>query len=92
MADVLAKPTKEQIEEGLKLLQKKMIRDDKIKKGLIKGTTYKKSSELTPEQLKKRRELTARMTARNSILIAKARKAGITVTDAEVEAELKKKA
>jgi hypothetical protein len=87
----LMKPTKEQIEEGLKLLAKKMERDDKIKKGLIKGTSYKKSSELTPEELKKRQAMTRRLTAKNQILVAKAKKAGITVTEAEIDAAMKEK-
>lgn len=94
MADgekVLAKPTKEQIEEGLKLLAKKYERDEKIAKGIIKGTTYKKSSELTPEQLKKRQALTQRLTAKQAILVAKAKAAGITVSDAEVDKYLKEK-
>lgn len=85
----LEKPTKEQVEEGLKLLAKKMERDDKIKKGLIKGTTYKKSAELTPDQLKKRQATSARLTAKSRIMIQKAKKAGITVSDAEIDAALK---
>lgn len=90
MAIDITKPTKEQIAEGLKLLNKKIERDEKIKRGEIKGYTYKKSSELTPEQLKKRREQTRRLTAKNSILVKKAKAAGIVVTEAEVEAEMKK--
>lgn len=88
MADIM-KPTKEQIEEGLRLLAKKVERDEKIKRGEIKGATYKKSSELTPEQLEKRRKLTQRLTVKSQLLVKKAKAAGIVVSEAEVDAAIK---
>lgn len=84
------KPTKEQIEEGLRLLAKKMERDEKVAKGELKPS-YKKVSEMTPEEKKKYQETNARYTAKNTLLLRKAVAAGITVSEAEIDQHLKKK-
>lgn len=89
MADVLAKPTQKQIEEGLALLAKKMERDDKIKKGLIKG--HKSYAEMTPAEKAEHQKYSKRNNAKKAIILRKAAAAGITVTDAEIDAALKGK-
>jgi len=88
-----ANATKEQIALGLALLNKKVVRDEKISKGLIKGDSYKPMSELSPEEQTARRAkekvYTQRATARLAILKEKAAAAGISVTEAEIDARLK---
>lgn len=92
MAEQQRKPTQEEINEGLALLAKKRERDEKIKRGEIKGYSYKKMSELSPEQQAKRKAQTKRLTIKNQLLLKKAKEKGITVTDAEIDAEIKKEA
>lgn len=89
MADLM-KPTKEQIEEGLKLLAKKIERDEKVKRGELKPS-YKKVSEMSPDEKKKYQEMNKRYTIKNQLTLEKARKAGITVTEAEIDARMKGK-
>lgn len=60
----------------------------------------KKLSELTTQEAaeryfdmkKKEKKYWAKVNARNKLLLAKAAKAGVTVTDAEVDAEIKRTA
>jgi hypothetical protein len=80
----LDKPTKEQIEEGLKLLAKKYERDEKVKKGLIKGS-YKKSKELEARKLQYKKYAAKQAALRKKIADMK-----ITVSPAEVDAQMKK--
>jgi hypothetical protein len=91
MADVAkGKATQAEIEEGLKLLAKKRERDEKIKKGEIKGYGYKKMSELTPDQQAKVRMRTKRMTLKTQLILKKAKAAGISVSEKEIDAEIAK--
>lgn len=83
----LEKPTKEQIAEGLKLLEKKLERDEKVKAGILKPS-YKKVSDMTPEEQAKYRTANARLTAKYSLLLKKAKDAGITVSEAEIDAAI----
>jgi polyphosphate kinase 2 (PPK2 family) len=87
-ADVKGKPTQAEIEEGLKLLSKKREREDKIKRGEIKGATYKKRSEMSETELAKADAAAKRRNARIKLLLEKAAKAGIEVTDKEINAFL----
>lgn len=84
------KATQEEIAEGLRLLAKKRERDEKIKRGEIKGYAYKKMSEMTPEQQEKARQRTRRLTTKTAILLRKAKAAGISVSEREIDAELAK--
>jgi hypothetical protein len=91
MAEV--KATKEEIEAGLALLQKKKESDakraEKIARGELKsGVPYK---DLPPEVKAKYQERDRRYATRVKILLRKAKEAGIAVSDAEVDAELVKK-
>lgn len=85
------KATKEEIAAGLELLKKKQIADAKhkakVEAGLIKPA--KKYSEMTPEEKAKVQERDRRYLAKQRIMLRKAKEAGITVTDAEVDAEMK---
>lgn len=86
------KASKEQQERAFELLAKDEERKDKIKRGVIKGTSYKKYSELSPEQKAKAQQATARRAVRQGLIIDKAKAAGITVTEKEVDAEIAKRA
>jgi hypothetical protein len=85
----LDKPTKEQIEEGLKLLAKKYERDEKVKKGLIKGS-YKKSKDLSPKELEARKLQYKKYSAKQAALRKKVADMKITVSQAEIDAQMKK--
>lgn len=78
--------SKEEIEAGLALLKKDQDRKERIKRGEIKG--YQKYSELSDEQKASRREGSRRRNTRIMLICQKAVEAGITVTDAEVDAYL----
>lgn len=84
------KVTQEQLNEALALLNKKIDRQEKIKSGEIKGG--KKWSELTQAEKDKFKASNARRSAKQKLILAKAEKAGIKVTEAEVDAFLKTKA
>lgn len=84
------KATPQQIAEALALLNKKIDRQERIKTGEIKGG--KKWSEMTEEEKSVMRKSNARRNLRNKLIIAKAEKAGIRVTEQEVDAALKAKA
>ena len=81
--------TAEQIAEALALLNKKIDRQEKIKSGEIKGG--KKWSELTQVEKDKFKAANARRNAKQKLILAKAEKAGIKVSEAEVDAFLKAK-
>ena len=82
------KATPEEIEAGLALLAKKREHEDKVKKGLIKGP--KSYKDLSPDAKKKLREGELRRRTRNKLLEKAAAKAGIVITTAMIDAELKK--
>lgn len=86
------KASKEQMERAFDLLAKEEERKDKIKRGVIKGTSYKKYSELSDEQRAKVQAASARRLVRQGLIIEKAKAAGITVTEKEVDAEMAKRA
>jgi len=81
------KATPQQIQEAMALLNKKIDRQEKIKSGEIKGG--KKWSELSEAEKGKFRASNARRNARIKLIVAKAEKAGIKVTEAEIDAFLK---
>jgi ClpP class serine protease len=84
------KASQAEIDEALALLEKKRVHQAKVEAGEIKG--YAKTwAEMTPEQKAKAKKYTYRRTVRQSLMIAKAVAAGITVSDKEVDAELAKK-
>ncbi len=85
----LEKPTKEQIEEGLKLLAKKIERDEKVAAGILKPA-YKKVSEMSPKEKEAYDKQAQRYSIKVRLLREKAIKAGLTVTEAEVDAEVSK--
>jgi hypothetical protein len=89
MAD-LQKPTKEQIEEGLKLLAKKYERDEKVKKGLIKGS-YKKTADLDAAGKAARKLQYEKYAAKQAALRKKVADMKISVSQAEIDAQMKKK-
>lgn len=85
-----SKATKEEIAEGLALLEKKRVHSAKVEAGEIKG--YAGSwANMTPEQKAKAKKYTYRRAIRQSLLIAKAVAAGITVNDREVDDAIAKK-
>ena len=83
--------TRQELEEAMQLLGKKKERAAKIASGEIKGYTSKKRSEMTPAELKVVKTRESRMFAKQSLLKAKAIAAGLTVTDAEIDAYIKAK-
>ena len=86
----LDKPTKEQIEEGLKLLAKKYERDAKVASGELKPS-YKKVSEMNDKEKAAYQAANKRYTVRTQLMLEKARAAGITVTEAEIDKKIGKK-
>ena len=79
--------TDEDIQRGLELLAKEKERKHKIETGQIKGE--KKWADLTDEEKEKARVQGKRYNARIKLLCDKAKEAGLTVSDAEVEEYLK---
>jgi len=86
------KASEEEIKTGLELLAKRRHTAERVKAGELKtGTSsYVKRGDLSPEALKKVKGREARYQARAKLLLQKARDAGIKVTDAEIDAYLKK--
>jgi hypothetical protein len=84
--------TRSELAEAMQLLEKKKERAAKIASGEIKGTTYKKRSEMTKEELAKVKAADAALLARNTIIMRKAKAQGITASDAEVKKYLDEKA
>lgn len=74
-----------ELKEAMELLAKQRLRKEKIKTGEIKGYAGKKVSEMTPEQQATYRARLKRQLAKQSLFIKKAKAAGITVTDAEID-------
>jgi len=81
--------TPQQIQEALALLNKKIDRQEKIKSGEIKGG--KKWSEMSEADKDKARKANARRLIRQKLIIEKAGRAGIKVSEAEIDAYLKTK-
>ena len=75
--------TDEDIQRGLELLGKEKERKHKIETGQIKGE--KKWAELTEDEKEKARQQGKRYNVRIKLYVEKAKEAGITVTDDEVE-------
>ena len=67
-----------------------MERDEKVKKGELKPS-YKKVSEMTEKEKAAYKLSNARASIKVELLMEKAKKAGITVTEAEIDAALKNK-
>jgi hypothetical protein len=82
------KATPEEIAAGLALLNKRKEYEHKVKTGQVKGA--RKYSEMTEAEKAKAKLYSKRALIRDKLLKAKAAKAGIAVTSAEIDAELKK--
>jgi hypothetical protein len=85
--------SQDDIQAGLRLLAQKRATDarrrERIEKGEIPaGTSYK---DLPPEVKAKYQERDRRYATRMKLTIRKAKEAGITVSEAEIDAELAKK-
>ena len=74
----LKKPTKEEIEEGLKLLQKK-----KEYKGKVQRGDYTSEEKQVAKLKEKRRVI------KQKLLLAKAAQAGISVSEGEIDSAMK---
>jgi len=85
------KASKEDLDKALELLAKQRFTAERVKKGEIKGSYFKKVGDMTPEQQKVYRTRQARTLAKNAIFMKKAKAAGISVTDVEVDAYIKSK-
>jgi len=87
------KASDEEIKKGLELLAKQRHTAERVKAGELKGGTgsYKKRSEMTPEELAKVKNLDKVYQAKNAILLRKAREQGIVVTEAEIDAYIASK-
>ena len=83
----LKKPTKEEVEEGLKLLQKKREYEGKVQRGELKGT--KKWSDYTPEEKQVAKLKEKRRVIKQKLLLAKAALAGIGVSEGEIDSAMK---
>ena len=84
------KATKEQIEAGLALLSKKLEYEAKVKAGVLKAP--KKWKDLSPAEKEKARaqgrKYAIRLKAISNLKDAKLGKAGIRITETEVQAEM----
>jgi len=83
----LKKPTKEEIAEGLKLLQKKKEYEGKVQRGEPKGT--KKRGDYTPEEQRVAKLKEKKRVIRQKLILAKAALAGIGVSEEEIDSEMK---
>jgi len=81
------KATQEEITKGLALLKKQEDYKERVRRGEVKGPT--KWKDLTEEQKDKARLQAKKYAIGQRILKEKAAKAGITVSPAEVEAEIR---
>lgn len=84
------KLSKEDLDRAIALLEKDLTRKARIKAGEIKGYAGKKYSELSAEQKATLRKSAKRRQAKINVIIRKAQAAGIKVSEAEIDAELKK--
>ena len=82
--------SQEELQRALDLLKKEQIRKERVARGELKPS-YKKVSEMTPEEREKYRQQTRRTSARERILLRKAREAGLTVSDQEIDEYLNRK-
>lgn len=86
------KATQEQIDKGLELLNKKLEYEAKVKAGEIKPP--KKWKDLSPAEKEKAKEqakkYAARLKAVQSVKDQKLEKAGIKISEAEIQAEMKR--
>jgi hypothetical protein len=85
------KATAADIEAAMQLLALANFKKARVKAGEVKGSQGKKIADMTPEELKKRRAMQSRMIAKQTLIKRKAKAAGITVTEAEVDAYIKAK-
>jgi hypothetical protein len=85
------KATEKDLQEALELLAKNRLTKERIKTGELKGSTGVKVADMTPEQKKKYQAYNTRLTVKNRLMMEKAKKANITVTEAEIDAYLKLK-
>jgi hypothetical protein len=79
------KATAAEVAEGLALLEKKRVRSDRIAKGEIKGTTYTAMGDLSPGAQEKLRDRSRRARVKGQLLMEKAIKKGITVSESEIQ-------
>ena len=84
------KATPEEVAAGLALLNKKKEYEHKVKTGQVKGA--KKWKDLSPAEKDKARAYGRKIAMRQKLINAKAARAGISVSEAEIQAELKKTA
>ena len=83
-----AKLSKEDLDRAIALLEKDLTRKARIKAGEIKsGVSYK---DMTPERKAAMQKANKRRNVRIALTIKKAQAAGIKVSEAEIDAELKK--
>jgi hypothetical protein len=85
------KATAEQIAKGLELLGKTETRKKRIEAGEIKGS-YGNWAEMSPERKKKALDYSKKLRVRQQLILRKAAASGISVSDKEVDAELKSQA
>lgn len=83
------KASKEEMDRAFALLAKEKERKDKISKGEIKGG--RSWAEMSPEQKAKSKKYNYKRMIRQTLLLAKATAAGVTVSDKEVDAEIAKR-
>lgn len=79
----------EDMKKAMELLQKDKVRKDKIARGEIKGS--KKRSEMTAEEIQHEREKNTRRNTRTRLILEKAAKQGISVSEAEIDAAIAQK-
>jgi hypothetical protein len=85
-----AKYSDQEVQEALALLEQKRDRQKRIETGEIKGSYYKKVSEMSPEEREKRDQWGQRARVRAHLLALKAKEAKLAVSEAEVDAYLLK--
>jgi len=84
------KASSKEVEEALALLEKKRVREAKIKAGEIKGSQGRNWAEMTPEQKGKARSYNRRRNARQALMVAFAESKGYTPSDKEIDAYITK--
>ena len=85
------KATREDIEAGLKLLGKKREYEAKVKSGEIKVKTWKDMSPADKEKAKEQaKKYAARLKAISTLKDQKLEKAGIKITEPEIQTEIKR--
>jgi hypothetical protein len=79
MVDEKRKPTQEEIQRGLLLLEREKVRKER---------EALRRKNMTPEMREAKRRAARRLRARTEILLKKAAKAGITVSPQEIDEHL----